>query len=103
MKQKIIAWAISISVSASLLIGNESAQLFGYYICLIFNVLGWLTFWAASNKEIAQNLTSTLYIGIPLTTLQVYALIVSGSPLLGASVAVCSLFVLSIAFGALKK
>ena len=103
MKQKIIAWAISVAISATLIMGSESAQQFAYYVCLIFNVMGWLTFWAATNKETAQKLTSTLYISIPMAGLQVYALVFSGSPLLAASVTVCSLFIIALAFGALKK
>jgi hypothetical protein len=103
MKQEIIEWTVSAAISATLIMGNESAQQFAYYVCLIFNVLGWLTFWTATNKETAQKLTSALYIRIPMTGLQVCALVFSGSPLLAASVTVCSLFIIALAFGALKK
>ena len=99
MKQQFISVLISATLSACLLIGTPTFQDFSFYVLAFINVLAWIGVLSGLIKdEAAERVRKWVWISCASTSLQLYALIYSGHPLLAASNFLVSFFIVVLAF-----
>ncbi len=99
MKNKIISNVMSILFSVALLSGVQALQDFAFYVLCVMNALAWVALFCGIIKdEVAKELRSKLWLSIPSSAFQLYAMIVSGHPILAASSFLVSFFIMTMAF-----
>lgn len=102
-KSKIVSVILSLSISGMLLSGNPMGHQFAFYLALAINVFCWVFFWTAALPDTAKALRDKMWISLPLTGLNLFALTSTGHTALAASSAFLTIIMLGLAFGAEKK
>lgn len=99
MKSKLISTSVSLFLSYLLVFGSESMHQFAFYVTVVMNVLAWIILLAGGIKpEVAARIRKWAWISLASTAVSIYALIVSGHPMLAASSFMVSSIVWMLAF-----
>lgn len=70
-----------------------------YYCFLCFNVIAWFALLTGGVKgEVAESIRDGIWISYASSVYQIYALVLSGHPVLSASSFLCSVLLVSFAF-----
>ncbi|WP_338544919.1 hypothetical protein V6W80_17240 [Pseudomonas benzopyrenica] len=94
----IVSTAISVALSTCLLIG-EPWHWFGFYTLLAFNILAWIGLLSGGVKgETASKIREGMWLSCASTAFQLYALIVTGHPILAAVSFICSALIVTAAY-----
>lgn len=94
----IVSTAIGVSLSCLLLLGNPWHD-FAYYTLLAFSILAWIGLLSGGVKgETAAKIREGAWLSCASTAFQLYAMVVTGHPILAATSFICSALIVTSAY-----
>tara|TARA_R100001377_G_scaffold81689_1_gene61364 strand:- start:413 stop:733 length:321 start_codon:yes stop_codon:yes gene_type:complete len=101
---KVLSFVLGLLVTACLYFGQGAAHQFAFYIMVFFNVSAWVLILAGQVKgDTARAVRSGAWYQAIGSALQIYAMVVTGHPVLAASSFCASFLIAAYAFNTTRE